>query len=234
MIPVITRQHPLTRTDKDFLLLIDKPEDWTSFDVVKKIRNITRLKTGHAGTLDPFATGLLILGVGAGTKTLGELSGLSKWYEVCITFGAETDSMDRTGRETDRTDNLPTQEEIERQLNLLKEEYLQLPPMFSAKKIAGQRLYRAARQGREIEREAVRVTLFDYSITEWDGYDLHIRLHVSKGTYIRSLASDLGKLCSSLAFVKDLRRTAIGQYQLSDSLTIPGFQALWQEQEALQ
>jgi len=234
MIPVLTKQNPLTRIEKDFFLLLDKPEDWTSFDVVKKIRNITRLKTGHAGTLDPFASGLLILGLGAGTKTLGELSGLSKWYEACISFGIETDTMDRTGQETARTDHFPERKEIEAQLDLLRKEYLQMPPMFSAKKVGGQRLYRAARQGREIGREALPVTLFDYAITGWNGRDLQIQLHVSKGTYIRALASDLGKLCSSLAFVKELRRTAIGTFQVSDSLSIAEFQMTWQQRETLQ
>jgi len=216
------------------VVLINKPADWTSFDVVKKIRNIVRgKKTGHSGTLDPFAEGLMLIGIGRGTKQLADLSALSKSYRAVVQFGVETDSYDCTGNIT--AENDPgglDQQAIENALQSMRGEIEQVPPMFSAKKQNGVRLYKLARKNIEIERKAVKVTIHDVKIINWQPPDLELLLDVSKGTYIRSYAHDLGQKLGPGASLKELERLTIDKYKLEDSFAIREFEAFWKDRGA--
>jgi tRNA pseudouridine55 synthase len=235
MIPVLARNN--LRIDAfgydSCLALIDKDTDWTSFDVVNKIRRITGFKkAGHAGTLDPFATGLLLIGLGKATKELSRLSGLSKTYEASIRFGEETDTYDRTGQivGTASADGL-TAGQIEAAVRQMSGEIMQLPPMYSAKKIDGVRLYKLARKNQQVERPAVAVTIHEAQILSWEKPVLQIRLKVSKGCYIRSYAHDLGQALGCGAHVAELRRTAIDEFSVGDSLKITEFVTFWRNKD---
>ncbi|RMH64287.1 MAG: tRNA pseudouridine(55) synthase TruB [Calditrichaeota bacterium] len=232
-IPLVTKR-PEAETwaqASGFLILIDKQADWTSFDVCKKIRHITRIKkVGHGGTLDPFATGLMTIGVGRGTKKLHELTALDKRYRAVIRFGISTDSFDITGTVTGEMPDFHLDEStLRRQLRRFTGDVMQLPPMFSAKKVNGQRLYKAARKGREVERQPVAVHVFRAEIIQWEPPELIVDYHVSKGTYIRALAHDLGQSLGVPAVLKALRRTAIGAFTVDEALTIPEFEQMWKQ-----
>jgi tRNA pseudouridine55 synthase len=186
---------------------------------------------GHAGTLDPFATGLLIIGVGKATKSLTEFSDLPKYYKSAIRFGIETDTMDRTGKILyERSVKDLTVEKISMAVDRLKGEIEQKPPMYSAKKVDGKRLYALARQNKVVDRNSVKVTIFDAKIIEWSKPVLKVDMKVSKGTYIRTYADDLGKILECGAHLEELNRKAIGSYQLKDSFTISEFINYWTEQ----
>ncbi|MGD9898421.1 MAG: tRNA pseudouridine(55) synthase TruB [Calditrichaceae bacterium] len=233
MIQILKKNNVLTKDglEKGFLVLINKEENWTSFDAVKKIRNYLKIrKVGHAGTLDPFATGLLILGVGQGTKMMAELSGLSKTYRALVRFGIETDTYDRTGKTVRETaaDHLELND-IEKAVEKMTGNLEQVPPMYSAKKINGQPLYKLARKGIEIERKPVNITIHDARVLNWKSPLLSLDLNVSKGTYIRSYAHELGKLLEVGACLDELERTSIGQYKLEDSFTINEFIGYWKD-----
>jgi tRNA pseudouridine55 synthase len=233
MIPVLQKTNPLRKSELSnaFAVLINKDETWTSFDVVNKIRSFLKIKkVGHAGTLDPFATGLLIIGVGKGTKTLQEFSSLPKCYQPVIRFGIETDTLDKTGKITVEkiVANL-TLEMIEKAVENLIGEIKQIPPMYCAKKINGKRLYKLARNKKEVERKPVKVTIHRADIVRWDPPLLKMDMKVSKGTYIRSYADDLGKNLGCGAHLEDLKRTAIGPYKLEDSYTLHEFMNYWSE-----
>jgi len=236
MIPLVTK-----RTDSrdlstlpGFLILIDKPVGWSSFDVCKKIRHITGVKkVGHGGTLDPFATGLMIIGVGKGTKSLTAITAQDKRYLAGIRFGYATDSFDITGTITDEMPDFDLSlEAIAGQLESLSGKIMQLPPMFSAKKVKGRRLYASARKGIEVERPAVEVHVYRAEILEWKPPHLTVDFHVSKGTYIRALAHDLGRALKVPAVLESLRRTHIGDYDLEEALTMEQFNDLWKLQAA--
>jgi len=213
----------------DNLILIDKPEKWTSFDVVKKIRFLTRIKkVGHGGTLDPFATGLLILGTGKETKALGKISNSTKEYIATIQFGKSTDSYDVTG-------NIINQVEDPGLINFdfdpIFESFLgegeQVPPMYSAKKVGGKRLYKMARKGIEIERKAQRINIYELRQLRRDGTNFDIYVKCSKGTYLRSLAHDMGEKSGYGAFLKDLRRVAVDDYRIEKALSVKDFNDYW-------
>ena len=234
MIPILQKTNPLQKNELGdaFAVLIDKEETWTSFDVVNKLRYFLKIKKiGHAGTLDPFAKGLMILGIGKGTKALQEFSGLSKCYEAVIRFGTETDTLDKTGAIIMQkpVENLNIAQ-IENAVNQLKGEIEQIPPMYSAKKVNGKRLYKLARKNKIVERQPVKINIFTADILDWNKPELLIKLHVSKGTYIRSYADDLGKELGCGAHLIDLRRTAIGPYKVENSFTISEFMKYWAEQ----
>ena len=233
MIPILQKTKPLRKNELGdaFALLINKEEAWTSFDVVNKLRYFLKIKkVGHAGTLDPFATGLLIVGVGKATKSLAEFSGLSKCYQTVIHFGIETDTMDRTGKIiSEKVVYGLTSDKINQAVDTLKGDIEQIPPMYSAKKVNGKRLYELARKNKVIEREPVKVTIFDADILRWEKPVLEMAMKVSKGTYIRSYADDLGKILGCGAHLEKLERTAIGPYKLEDSFTIPEFMNFWME-----
>lgn len=231
MVPVLKKGSDLQKDDLEngFLVLIDKPEGWTSFDVCKKLRAIVKIKkVGHAGTLDPFATGLLLIGVGKGTKMMTEFIQSTKKYNALIQFGIESDSYDRTGNVVNKKDDFSLKyQQIKDKLEKFTGEIEQIPPMFSAKKVNGKALYKYARKGIEIERKAVKVNILDCTINSWETPLLDISLHVSKGTYIRSYAHDLGKALSVPALLKELQRTQVDIFQLKDSFTVDQFSTFW-------
>lgn len=232
IVPVLkNRAENLENLQNGFLVLINKPVDWTSFDVCKKIRNIVSVKkVGHAGTLDPFATGLLLIGVGKGTKIMSSFINSSKRYKAEIQFGIETDTFDITGEITEEKKDFELNlNQIEKALKKFSGEIKQKPPMFSAKKVNGKALYKYARQGIEIERKEETVNIFEVLVNEWKSPFLNLELHVSKGTYIRSYAHDLGRELEVPAVLKNLKRTQVGEYNLDDSFTIEQFSAFWEK-----
>ena len=207
-------------------LLIDKEATWTSNDVVaflrgrlKKETKIKNLKVGHAGTLDPFATGLLIVGVGKeATRRLDEFKNLDKTYESTIKLGEISDTQDPEGKieSTDFTDEI-TLEKVQTVLQKFLGKQQQIPPMHSAKKIQGQRLYELARQGIEIERQANDIEIYEIKLIEYEYPKLKIEVKCSTGTYIRQLAQDIGESLSCGAYCLELRRTQIGEYQVENA-----------------
>ena len=203
------------------MLLIDKEEGWTSFDVVAKLRNILKIKKiGHAGTLDPFATGLLLLLVGKATKIQDELMCSDKVYEAELKLGERTDSFDPTGNVTAVSDKKATEEEIISAVMSFSGEQLQLPPMFSAVKKDGKRLYELARKGIEIEREPRKITIYSIEVLSIKQDAVTIRVRCSKGTYVRTLADDIGEKLGTYAHLQKLRRISIGEYCVDNSFKI--------------
>lgn len=210
------------------ILLINKPLNWTSNDVVKKIKSITKQKkVGHAGTLDPLATGLLIIGINSGTKKLNNLLLSQKEYRAEIKFGYSTTTYDSEGEVTYSIKNIPKIEQIIQILDDLKKEYLQTPPIYSAIKINGKKSYELARQNKKIELKSRKVELIDYDIIEFNDNVLKLNIIVSKGFYVRSLAHDLGILTNSAAFLSNLERTQIGDYSLNDAIRIEEIYDYW-------
>lgn len=201
-------------------LLIDKPATWTSHDVVGYLRGVTREKTiGHAGTLDPFATGLLIVGVGRdATKQLEHFKGLPKTYEATIQLGAESDTDDPTGTLIEHPDAIPpSQEAVETVLQEFTGPQLQIPSMYSAKKIGGVKLYDLAREGKTIERPPQPIEIFSLELVSYTYPTLTIRVQCSPGTYIRTLAHDIGEKLDIQGYCLTLRRTAIGPYNVESA-----------------
>lgn len=213
------------------ILLIDKPVEWTSFDVVNKIRrSITRkigvkkLKVGHAGTLDPLATGLLILCTGKFTKSINELQLLEKEYTGTFCLGATTPSLDK---ETEIDKRYPTDhispEMIHNTVNTFIGEIDQVPPIFSAIKVDGTRAYQHARKNDTIKLKPRKVNIFEFETTNIRIPEVDFRVSCSKGTYIRSLARDFGEAMQSGAYLCNLRRTKVGKYSVIDAITIDEF-----------
>lgn len=207
------------------LLLINKPSDWTSFDAVNFARKKLKVKkVGHTGTLDPFATGLLILCLGQATKIAKIFLEMPKTYTATFTFGRSTDTDDLTGTTLQTTTRIPEKEAIEEAIQShFTGAISQLPPQYSALKIDGQRAYALARQGEKVELKTRPVTIFDYQILDYAPPALKVSVTVSSGTYIRSLARDLGTVLSSLAHVSALCRTAIGSFSLTDAHELKTF-----------
>ncbi len=214
------------------VVLIDKPLNWTSFDIVNKIRYIIRhkfnykkIKVGHAGTLDPLATGLLIICTGKFTKQIETYQAQQKEYITTIKLGATTASFDR---ETDEDATFAfdhvTKEEFEKSLTFFIGETEQVPPIFSAKKVNGKRAYIAARKGEKIELKPNKITVKSIDILEYSLPYIKIKVVCSKGTYIRALARDIGKALNSGAYLYDLRRTKIGDFNVNDALEIAEFE----------
>lgn len=200
--------------------IVDKPSGWTSHDVVAKARGVFKTrKVGHSGTLDPDATGVLLLGVGKATRILRFMDGAPKSYKGEIVFGTETNSLDSTGEVTKTHTMGPIDiEQARRAADQLTGDIDQVPPMVSAKKVDGKRLHELAREGIEIERKAVPVSVyrFDLSATD-DPMVLACEVDCSTGTYIRSLASDLGHALGGGAHLRRLRRTGIGSFTIADA-----------------
>ncbi len=204
------------------ILLLNKPKEWTSFDVVRYVRN--RLKTkkvGHAGTLDPMATGLLVLCSGRATKSISQIQEMNKTYVGEITFGGCTPSYDADSdiEKTAPTDHIT--------LDLIKEkleeeffgEIEQIPPVYSALKVGGKRSYELARRGKAVPLAARKVTIHDHRILDFQDNKLTLRIDCSKGTYIRSIAHDLGKAIGSLGYLSALERTFIGDFSSEKALS---------------
>lgn len=217
-------------SNQDFIL-IDKPVGWTSFDAVNFVRRQLRISTGnkkikvgHAGTLDPFATGLLIIAAGReNTKRIDEFKAMPKTYVADIRLGATSDTFDSDGTiiisDTSNVETI-TLDKIKEVLNTFIGPQLQLPPMFSAKKIAGQRLYDLARKGITVERQPNEITIFDIKLLNYNYPNLSIEVTCSTGTYIRTLAYDIGNRLGVGAYCQELRRTSIGQYEVKNATII--------------
>ena len=206
------------------LLLVDKPAGWTSHDVVAKLRRQLGIRAiGHAGTLDPFATGLLVLGIGPGTKQLTRLIGLDKVYEAMFTLGATSTTFDPEGIISVKpaTDSLK-RATIEQALDLFRGGYAQKAPIYSAKKLAGKKLYELARAGTATEamRPVKDVKIMELTILDYAWPALRLRIHCGSGTYIRSLADDLGQALGIGAYVSQLRRLKIGEFDVKDAQNI--------------
>ncbi|MEZ5009998.1 MAG: tRNA pseudouridine(55) synthase TruB [Chitinophagales bacterium] len=205
------------------MLLVDKPKTWTSFDVVNKIRYALKLpkkklKVGHAGTLDPLATGLLIICTGKFTKKINELQGLDKVYDGIIQLGAITPSYDaETEIETTFDTSHISREAILSCAKSFIGQQEQIPPIHSAVKIDGQRAYKLAREGQEVKMKTRSIELYDFKILNVEMPDVSFEVHCSKGTYIRSLAYDFGKRLDNGGYLKALRRTKIGEYSLDNA-----------------
>lgn len=202
-------------------LLIDKPTGPTSHDVVDMIRRATGIrKVGHAGTLDPFASGLLLMAVGkSATKLISQFVGLDKEYIATLKFGATSDTMDRTGTITSSGITCDFNDEtLQDALHVFTGKIMQTPPMYSAKKIKGRKLYELAREGKVIEREAREVMVHGLKLLERKGDIATLESHVSSGTYIRALADDIGSKLGCGAYLEELRRTAIGKYRIEESI----------------
>lgn len=216
-------------TAKDGILLVDKPAGWTSFDVVAKIRGqikhsyLTRgkkptkrqLKVGHAGTLDPFATGLLVILLGDATKKAGEFLKLDKEYEATIRLGASSTTGDPEGEITEISGVIPSREEVEAAIEKFRGTISQRPPIFSAIKIDGKRAYKLARDGKDVEIPERHITIHSLEIVDYSYPELKIRTHVSSGTYIRSLAVDIGEALGTGAYCSALRRTRIADWKIA-------------------
>ncbi|MEW5800236.1 MAG: tRNA pseudouridine(55) synthase TruB [Bacteroidota bacterium] len=213
------------------ILLVDKPIDWTSFDVVARVRSMFKIgKIGHAGTLDPKATGLLILCTGKMTKSMIEFQNLNKEYTGKIELGATTKSFDSETEiiKTKAVINV-TSAQIENVFRSFVGSYQQLPPMFSAIKKNGRRLYKDARKGKEVERESRTVQIHELEVTSLDVPVVNFRVVCSKGTYIRSLANDIGQKLGCGAYLKELRRTKIGEYAVEDAMRMDQIHLLQQK-----
>ena len=201
-----------------YLFLVDKPLEWTSFDVVRKIRGITRAKIGHGGTLDPLADGLMLVATGAFTKKLTGLQELSKEYTGIIYLGATRPSFDKETA-IDQTWDI-SEIGIEKIMDAAKSFVgiiEQVPPVYSAIKVGGKRSYDLARAGKAIELKKRQQEIFAFEITKIEGPLLSFRVHCSKGTYIRSLANDFGKFLGVGAYLDQLTRTSIGNYKLENA-----------------
>ena len=212
---------------------IYKPIGWTSFDVVKKIRSITKVKkVGHGGTLDPFAEGVLIVGIGRGTKTLSSVSSEHKSYQAIIQLGSETDTFDNEGNIINRV-SVPKLDRsyISNVLNSFLGQYVHTPPMYSAKKINGTPLYKLARQNIIVDREPVRSTIFDIHLNDFSSDLINFSVTCSKGTYIRVLGSDIAKKLQTVGHLIKLIRTSVGEYEVSSSQSIENFENLWKSSE---
>lgn len=210
------------------ILAIDKPKGWTSFDAVKRLRGglqrrlgVKKFKVGHAGTLDPLATGVLIVCTGKGTKRIDELQASDKEYVATLRLGATTPSFDL---ETDIDSEQPfehiSEEEIESALQQFRGDIMQVPPVYSAVKIDGKRAYKYARKGREVELKAKPLVISELEIIDYSKPYLILRVACSKGTYIRSLARDIGEALGCGAHLTDLRRTRIGSYKIEECMSI--------------
>jgi len=226
------------------VLLFDKPYGPTSFSIVNRARgiikrklNIKKIKVGHAGTLDPLATGLLVICTGKATKTIMSIQDAEKEYTGTITIGATTPSYDL---ETEVNETFPVEHITD---NLIREtaktmvgEHDQMPPIFSAKQVDGKRAYDLARAGKDVKLNTKRITIKEFEITSikrnTDSIEVDFRVACSKGTYIRSLAFDFGKVMNSGGYLCALRRTRIGDFSVEDAITADQFQVLLHGEEA--
>ena len=225
-----------TLSKEDFesgvVLLINKEINWTSFDVVKKIKNLLKekfrfkkIKVGHAGTLDPLATGLLVICTGKSTKMISEIQNQKKEYIGILTMGATTPSYDLETEIDHRYDisNI-SEKDISSKTKLFIGEVSQKPPIFSAIKVKGERLYEKARRGEKINIKKRKITIYNFKLTKILLPKIHFIIECSKGTYIRSIAHDFGKSLNSGAHLSKLVRTKIGEFNLKDAKSIIEFE----------
>jgi len=209
------------------LLLVDKPENISSFGVVSRVRgclkaslNVKKLKVGHSGTLDPAATGLLILAIGAYTKRIPELLLKDKVYSVTMKLGQTSSTGDKEGELSAILDTQPTEAQILAALKKFEGEISQIPPIYSAIKIDGRRAYNLAREGKEVIMKPRKATIFSNSFKTYAYPFVTFESHVGSGTYIRTLVEDLGKELGCGAYMSDLRRTQIGDFTVADAMAL--------------
>ena len=214
----------LSSMHEDSILLVDKPANMTSFGVVARIRRRLsqqlgkKAKVGHTGTLDPFATGLMIIVTGKECRNAMQYSKLDKEYEATIRLGQTSTTGDPEGEVTDVSDMQPSREEIEAALGAFRGEISQTPPIYSAIKVNGQRAYKLARKGEVVEMPVRQVTVFKLEIIGYNYPELRVRAHVSSGTYIRTLAQDIGAALGTGAYCTALRRTKVAEYSVVGAL----------------
>lgn len=213
----------------DGIILIDKPAHMTSFGVVARLRRVLsrqagkKVKVGHTGTLDPFATGLMIIVVGKECKNAGTYTKLDKVYEATFVLGQESTTGDPEGELTAVSDRQPTREELDAVIMQFTGEISQRPPVFSAIKIDGVRAYKLARDGQQIELPERRVMVYSLELLDYLYPNVTVRAHVSSGTYIRSLGVDMGRALRTGAYCTQLRRTAISDYNITDAQTLSDY-----------
>ena len=203
------------------IILVDKPADWTSHDVVAKLRGILHeRRVGHSGTLDPMATGLLTVFVGRATRAVQFAETYNKRYVASLRCGYSTDTQDTSGRVTAQTGISPTEAELTDVLPEFTGEISQIPPMYSAIKVSGKKLYELARKGETIERKPRTVNISELTLVGHDGDDFVLSVSCSKGTYIRTLCNDIGERLGCLACMSALRRTNAGPFDIRDAHTL--------------
>jgi tRNA pseudouridine55 synthase len=204
------------------IININKPAGWTSFDVVKKVRGIIKeKKVGHAGTLDPFADGVLVLGTGPDTKKLTDITMASKTYRAELTLGKSTDTQDRDGK-ISKEAVVPglTRQTINAVLASFDGIQEQIPPMYSAKQVNGQRLYKLARRNKTVERAPVKITIYQISLLDYNEPVITFEVTCSKGTYVRVLGADIAVKLGTVGHLTALTRTSVGSYHITDAMTI--------------
>lgn len=223
-----TPEHASERT-LNGILLLDKPQGWTSFDVVNYVRKAAatylgkkpkHMKVGHTGTLDPLATGLLVLLVGKYTKRAPELSKVAKTYEVRMKLGITSNTGDEEGEMTHVSEVRPDEAAITQVLRQFTGEQMQVPPIYSAVKVDGQRAYKLARQGKSVTLEARPITVHELTLTKYQYPDVGFTARVSSGTYIRALVEDMGAALGTGAYMSGLCRTEVGDFRLADALSV--------------
>lgn len=211
--------------EKGEVFLLDKPYEWTSFDVVKKVRNRLKIKkVGHAGTLDPLATGLLIVCAGKATKKINEFQDMGKEYTGTLVLGKTTPSIDlETEFDSEKDPSGISAERVETAAKELTGDLMQVPPIYSAIKVDGERAYKMARRKEEakLDPRPVRITKFEVDASALP--EVKFEIHCSKGTYIRSLVRDLGEILGCGAYMSGLRRTAIGHFRVDDAYNLEDF-----------
>jgi tRNA pseudouridine55 synthase len=212
--------------NEDSVLLIDKPAGITSFGVVARVRRVLsqqlgkKAKVGHTGTLDPFATGLMIIVTGKECRNAGDYSKLDKEYEATITLGVTSTTGDPEGELTQVSTDVPTLDAVQAVLQQFTGEITQRPPIYSAIKINGRRAYDLARKGEVFEMPERQVTVFSLDLIEYTYPEIKIRVHVSSGTYIRTLAQDIGAVLETGAYCSQLRRTKVAEYRITEALNL--------------
>ena len=203
------------------IIIIDKPQEWTSNDVVSRLRRVFNTRRiGHGGTLDPMATGVLPVFVGRATRGVEFFEHAEKVYETTIRFGLTTDTEDITGKTLTETEVHLTEDELQAILPRFRGEILQIPPMYSAIKVNGQKLYDLARKGREVERQPRPITIHELRLLEFAGNEARLRVRCSKGTYIRTLCKDIGEALGCGGCMAALRRVEAGEYTLEGSIPL--------------
>tara|TARA_A100001234_G_scaffold180336_1_gene162827 strand:+ start:579 stop:1232 length:654 start_codon:yes stop_codon:yes gene_type:complete len=211
------------------IININKPVGWTSFDIVKKVKRITgHKKVGHGGTLDPFASGVLIIGTENDTKNLSEITRSNKSYQAELLLGMKTNTLDPEGKIIDKKP-IPKLNEhmLLKILKTFEGRQKQIPPMFSAKKIRGVKLYKLARKNIVIERNEVDIEIYEMSLVKFSIDKIIFNVSCSKGTYIRVLASDIAEKIGTVGYLVNLERTRVGNYLIRDSKSIEDFEKSW-------
>jgi tRNA pseudouridine55 synthase len=208
------------------IIVMDKPADFTSFDVVAKLRGILHIKKiGHTGTLDPIATGVLVVCVGRATKLVSKLTAEEKIYEAGVLFGEKYDTGDITGKLIKNDSVVITEDDFRTACQQFVGDIDQIPPMYSAKKVNGKKLYEYAREGIEVEREPERIHIYSIELLGFDFPHAQIRVHCSKGTYIRTLIEDISETAGTVGTMESLRRTKNGDFSIEDAVTFEQLEA---------